>query len=232
MPSSPLPDRLEPLPAEYFAQNTLHVARDLVGALLVRELPGGKRLVARIVETEGYTEGDEAFHGWNAIDKRTGQLKPTGRGRDLFVKPGTSYVYLIYGSYWLLNVVTEPTGRGGAVLIRALEPVEGIGAMYENRAAAKRDRDLTNGPGKLTQALGIDGPEWHGIDLTAPPLYFAEEPSLPGAPAPRIATSTRIGLTRGVEAPWRYFVADHPFVSPGTPSDVAMARKKARKRGR
>jgi DNA-3-methyladenine glycosylase len=100
--------------------------------------------------------------------------------------------------------------------------------MAERRPAAKRRRDLTNGPGKLTQAFGIDGPEWHGRDLTQPPLYFAE--GHPGEPAPRIATSTRIGLTRGVEYPWRYFIQDHPYVSPGTPSDIAQARKKAKKR--
>ena len=125
----------------------------------------------RIVETEGYTQDDPAFHGWNAIDHATGLLKPTGRGRDLFVAPGKAYVYKIYGAYWLLNVVTEPLGIGGGVLIRAVEPIDGMDLMYRDRPNAKREKDLGSGPGKLTQALDI-GPEFHGTDLTRPPLYF------------------------------------------------------------
>jgi len=146
-----------------------------------------------------------------------------GRGEDLFAPPGTAYVYLIYGLHWLLNVVTEPEGTAGAVLIRALEPVEGIKRMRLHRPdSIRRERDLTNGPGKLTQALGIDDERFHGTDLTGPPLYFAEDDATP----PEIATSSRIGLTRGVDRPWRFFVPDHPFVSPGIPSDVKQARKR------
>lgn len=204
-----------PLPADYFARPTLEVARDLLGARLVHEHPSGQRLVGRIVETEGYTEDDPAFHGWGLIDRETGRLKKEGRGTDLFRAPGTAYVYLIYGLYWLLNVVTEPEGTGGAVLIRAVEPLEGLGFMHRQRAAAQKDADLTNGPGKLTQAFGIDE-RFHNTPLTGPPLYFV-------APEDKrdyeIATSSRIGITKGVEHQWRFFVEGNPFVSPGTPSD-------------
>lgn len=216
------------LPAAFFARPTLVVARDLLGRHLVCERPSGDRLVGRIVETEGYTQDDPAFHGWGLVDPLTGLVRPEGRGRDLFTHPGRAYVYLIWGRYWLLNVVTEPEGIGGVVLIRAVEPIEGERLMRERRPAARRPVDLTNGPGKLTEAFGIDGAR-HRTALTAPPLYFEE-----GTPVPdrRVATSTRIGLSRGVELPWRFFIAGHPYVSPGTPSDVVMARKKARKRRR
>jgi DNA-3-methyladenine glycosylase len=211
-----LPD-LTPLSAGFFARPTLKVARDLLGALLVHEHPSGRRLAGRVVETEGYTEGDPAFHGWNALDPETGQLRTDGRAADLFVAPGTAYVYLFYGRYWLLNVVTEPEGTGGAVLVRAVEPVAGRALMHELRPNVTADVDLTNGPGKLTQAFDLDGDD-HGADLTAPPIYFA----MPDGGPPddwRIATSSRIGLTKGIERPWRFFVAGHPYVSKGTPSD-------------
>jgi DNA-3-methyladenine glycosylase len=122
-------------------------------------------------------------------------------------------------------VVTEPEGTAGAVLIRALEPVEGVEAMRANRPSARRDRDLANGPGKLTQALGVAAPAFHRTDLTRPPLYFAE----PERREPfEVETSSRVGIKRGVERPWRFFVAGHPHVSPGVPSDVAQERGRPR----
>src|SRR5690606_7458567 len=124
---------------------------------------------------------------------------------------------------WLLNVVTEPEGEPGAVLIRGVEPLEGIDVMRRNRPAARRERDLTNGPGKLTQAFGVADGAFHGTDLTAPPLYFAEADDALGL---QVATSSRIGLTRGVERPYRFFVPGNPFVSPGPTSDVVQARKR------
>lgn len=205
---------MKPFPANYFARPTLEVARDLIGARLVRELPGGERLVGRIVETEAYTQDDPAFHGWKLYDEEKGLLKKKGRGIELFGPPGEAYVYLIYGMYWLLNVVTEPEGIGGAVLIRAVEPVEGLEAMRAQRPVG-RDVDLTNGPGKLTQAFGIDG-DWHGRLLTEALLYFAA----PEDPRDlKIATSSRIGISKGVDRPWRFFAEESPYVSPGTPSD-------------
>lgn len=205
---------MTPFPADFFARPSLEVAQALLGARLVHEHPGGGRLVARIVETEGYTQDDPAFHGWGLFDEETGQLKKEGRGIELFGPPGEAYVYLIYGRYWLLNVVTEPEGVGGAVLIRAVEPLEGEAFMQEQRGG-KTGANLTNGPGKLTIAFGIDD-GFHGQMLTAPPLYLAPaEDDVEHS----VATSSRIGITKGVDRPWRYFIDGHPYVSPGTPSD-------------
>ena len=205
----------------YFAQPTLHVARDLLGKLLVHETDAG-RLAGRIVETEGYTRDDPALHGWKATFDGDGFVLPEGRAADLFAPPGTAYVYLIYYTNWLLNVVTEPEGTPGAVLIRGIEPVEGIERMQANRPPTlKRARDLTNGPGKLTQALGIADGKFHRTDLTQPPLYFAADGT---TPLP-VATSSRIGLTRGIDRDYRFYVPNHPYVSPGVPSDIKRARK-------
>lgn len=212
---------LEPLPPAFFDRPTLGVARDLLGCWLVHETPEGV-LAGRIVETEGYLQDDPAFHGWGLLDLQTGLLKPTGRGHDLFAPPGRAYVYLIYARYWLLNVVTEREGVGGAVLVRALEPVRGLDAMYRNRPLARRLCDLTSGPGKLTQAMGITNRQ-HGADLTRPPLYFARPETQPPGP---VGVSARIGLTRGIELPYRFFVEGHPCVSPGLPSDIAAQRRK------
>ena len=203
-----------PLSADFFDRPTLKVARDLIGRDLVHEHPSGETLVGRIVETEGYTQEDPAFHGWNLYDEETGEVRREGRAADLFGPPGTAYVYLIYGAHWLLNVVTEPDGIGGAVLVRAVEPLRGRDAMHKRRPAATKDIDLTNGPGKLTEAFGIDG-ESHRTDLTAPPIYFTG-----GEPVAddRVSTSSRIGLTKGVEREWRWFVDGNRFVSQATPS--------------
>lgn len=206
---------MQPYDISFFDRPTLDVARAMVGALLVHEHPEAGRLVGRIVETEAYTQDDPAFHGYDLVDHESGCLVRDGRGIDLFAPPGTGYVYLCYGVYHLLNVVTEPEGMGGAVLIRAVEPLEGAVFMREQRSAARRERDLTNGPGKLTQAFDV-GPRHHRTPLTEPPLYFAA-----GEPvaADRIATSSRIGISRAVEHPWRFFIEGNLFVSPGTPSD-------------
>ena len=225
-----------PLPRSFFARPALEVARDLLGALLVYDSPDDGRLAGRVVETEAYTDDDPAMHGWKATFGPDGRVRPEGRARDLFGVPGTAYVYNVYYTNWLLNVVAEPEGVAGAVLVRALEPVEGEEAMAANRpASVRRRRDLTNGPGKLTQALGIaEGPDatasrFHGADLTAPPLYFASGGAEGGAVADaEVARSSRIGISRGADLDYRFFVAGNPFVSPGEPSDVRLARKTGR----
>lgn len=206
---------MTPLDRDFFDRPTLQVAQELIGGRLVRELPSGDRLVGRIVETEAYTQNDPAFHGWNLVDQETGELKREGRGEDLFAAPGTGYVYLIYGMYWLLNVVTEPEGTGGAVLVRAVEPVEGIDVMRAHRSNIDRDVNLTNGPGKLTIAFDIDD-TFHQVNLTESPLYFADPDGAFDGP---IETSSRIGISKGVEREWRFFIADHPYVSPAKPSN-------------
>ena len=221
-------DALTPLPRAFFDRPTLDVARDLLGALVVYDHPDDGRLVGRIVETEGYTADDPALHGWKATFGDDGMVRESGRAAGLFAAPGTAYVYLVYYTSWLLNVVTETEGVPGAVLVRAVEPLAGADAMRVRRPSARRERDLTNGPGKWTQAFDIAEPEgvarsrFHGTDLTQPPLFFALDPD----PVPfETATSTRIGLSRGVDRPHRYYVARHPHVSPGVPSDVRLARK-------
>lgn len=210
------------LTTDFFDRPTLEVARALLGKLLVHDHPDGIRLVGRIVETEAYTQDDPAFHGWGIVDHQTGLIKPDGRGYDLFGKPGTAYVYLIYGMYWLLNVVTEREGIGGAVLVRAVQPIAGIDAMFGRRPAARSEIDLASGPGKLTQAFDIDR-EQHGTMLTEAPLYFAEDPDFPGC---SIEASCRIGITRGIDLPWRFFIRDNPYVSPGVPSNIAAERRR------
>ena len=219
---------LGPLPRAYFARPTLDVARDLLGAFVVYDHPSDGRLVGRVVETEAYTADDPALHGWKATFGDDGFVRAEGRAAGLFAAPGTAYVYLIYYTSWLLNVVTEAEGTPGAVLVRAVEPVHGTDAMRERRPGARRDRDLTNGPGKWTQAFDLAEPagvarsRFHGTDLTRPPLFFAAAPD--AAPF-ETAVSTRIGLSRGIDRPYRFYVARHPYVSPGVPSDLRVARK-------
>lgn len=211
------------LSPDFFCRETTEVAADLVGQLLVHELPSGETLVARVVETEAYTQDEPACHAWNVIHPETGVFRGDRRGASLFGPPGRAYIYLNYGMYWLLNVVTEPEGRGAAVLIRAVEPLEGVEQMRAFRPGVRDDRQLTNGPGKLVLAMNID-PALHETMLTSPPLYFAGRT----APRPRVERSTRIGITRGASLPWRFFEADNPYVSPGLPS-TPDARPKRRR---
>ncbi|MFW5973632.1 MAG: DNA-3-methyladenine glycosylase [Bacteroidota bacterium] len=216
---------MQPLPPSFFDRPTLEVAPDLLGRLLVHEHPDGTLLTGRIVETEAYTQDDPAFHGWGIVDVETGLIKPDGRGYDLFARPGTSYVYLIYGMYWLLNVVTEREGVGGAVLIRAVQPNTGIDAMFGRRPAARKETDLASGPGKLAQAFDLDGSH-HGMPLTERPLYFSDDPD---GELCSVTTSCRIGITRGVDLPWRFYIDGNPHVSPGVPSDIAAEERRRRR---
>lgn len=200
------------LPKSYFARPTLEVARDLLGRHLVWEPPDGERVVGRIVETEGYRQDDPAFHGWHLFDEERGLLKKEGRGIELFGPPGEAYVYLIYGIHWLLNVVTEPEGIGGAVLIRAVEPVEGHEAIAARRDV-RRAVDYTNGPGKLTEAFGITDAQ-HGLMMTQAPLYFEQ-----GTPVSDddVETSGRIGISRATDWPWRFYIGSNRYVSKAKP---------------
>jgi len=158
-----------------------------------------------IVETEAYRPDDPACHAYK------GQ---TMRNRYIFGPPGIAYVYLSYGTHRLLNVVCEPEGVGSAVLIRALGPVEGEGLMTRRRG---RSRDLCNGPGRLTQALGI-GLAYDGHDLTSGNLTIAE-----GARPDGIVETTRIGITLGTELPWRYLVDGDRNVS--APPKIIAGRR-------
>jgi DNA-3-methyladenine glycosylase len=149
-----------------------------------------------IVETEAYRPEDPACHAYKG---------PTMRNRNIFGPPGIAYVYLSYGTHNLLNVVCEPEGVGSAVLIRALRPSDGEDLMERRRG---RGRDLCNGPGRLTQALGVDL-SYDGQDLTSGSLTI----SVGDAPPEGIIETTRIGITRGTGLPWRYLVEGDKFVS-------------------
>jgi DNA-3-methyladenine glycosylase len=165
---------------------------------VVRDLYG-ERLVGRIVETEAYLVGDAACHAFRG---------ETPRNRSLFLERGHAYVYFCYGSSFMLNVSSEARGIGAGVLLRALEPLEGLATM-ERRRGTRRELDLTRGPGRLAQALGIDF-EQDGLDLCARgPLWLAA-----GAqPAGRIGKSVRIGLTREAHRLLRFFERGSPYVS-------------------
>ena len=200
---------MSPLPLAFFDRPTVSVARDLLGSRLVHEHPEGGRLVGRIVETEAYTEDDPACHASHlSRDPDTGEVTGKGRGQALFAPPGTAYVYLIYGVHWLLNVVTEPEGTAGAVLIRAVEPRSGR-AFMRKRRGVEREVDLTNGPGKLTEAFDV-AEEFHQTALTQPSLYLAAGTDVEEH---EVAQSSRIGISKAVDRPWRWFVKGNRFVS-------------------
>ena len=187
----------------FFERPTLDVARLLVGALLVHEIDTG-RLSGRIVEVEAYvTAEDAASHAFRG---------ETPRNRVMFGPPGHAYVYISYGLHRMLNVATEPAGIGAAVLIRALEPAEGRAIMAANRglppAAGVSRPNLTNGPGRLCQALAI-GCVLNGADLRRPPLYIVPRHGDP----PPIVQTTRIGITRSVTLPYRFYALGSSDVS-------------------
>ncbi|MFH1675879.1 MAG: DNA-3-methyladenine glycosylase, partial [bacterium] len=178
-------------------------------SFVVHDSPEG-RAGGIIIESEAYVEYDDpGCHAWR------GQTK---RNRAMFGPPGHAYVYFTYGNHWMFNIVTEKEGLGCAVLIRALEPVEGIELMRSRRPKAKTDPDLTNGPGKLASALGIDK-ELYGADLLSSPLkiYIPEKRFMLKyiRKYGGIVHTTRIGLGKnaGADLPYRFYLADHPCVS-------------------
>jgi DNA-3-methyladenine glycosylase len=189
----------ERLDTGFFARSVHTVARELIGCRLFYEGCGGT-----IVETESYERDDPACHAYAGLTKRT---------EVLFGPPGRAYVYLSYGIHSLLNAVAEPEGQAAAVLIRAIEPTEGLKDMRKRRGN-RPDNDLCSGPGKLTDALGI-GLDANNADLTADPfLLLPPEPGWTG----EIVTSPRVGITKAIEQPWRFSLADSEFVSRPRPS--------------
>jgi DNA-3-methyladenine glycosylase len=194
------------LKRDFYARPTLEVARDLLGAVLVHRTAEGVA-AGRIVEVEAYIgEEDPACHAAPG---------PTVRNAPLYGPPGVAYVYLNYGLHYLVNAVTEAPGSPAAVLIRALEPVDGLALMRRRRSRAPwrrgkpapADRDLCRGPGNLTTALGITLAQ-NRLPLTRPPLTIER-----GASVDQVIWSPRIGISVGTEHHWRCVVADSPAVS-------------------
>jgi len=196
-----------PLPQAFYDRPTEIVSRELLGTVLECTTAEG---VTRgvIVETEAYLgPHDPACHAVAGLTART---------RHLFGPPGRAYVYLIYGMYWCFNAVTRERGHGSAVLVRAVSPVDGLELMRRRRPKVKRDRDLTNGPGKLCLAMGIVG-AMSGESLRDGPIVIRR-----GSPVPdtHVVVTPRIGINVAADWPLRYFVRDDPYVSP-TPAAFA-----------
>jgi len=179
------------LTSSFYSRETVTVAQELLGKILVQEIDG-QILSGRIIETEAYTgPGDPASHAFRG---------PTPRSRIMFGPPGIAYVYFCYGVHHLLNVVTEKDGTAGAVLLRGLEPLEGLDRMMKNRSR-KTENGLLDGPGKLTQALEITL-SLNGCNLTkGKELYIIEGETKPGE---RIITAPRVGIKDGTDKLWRF----------------------------
>ena len=189
-----------PLPPAFYARPAREVAPALIGHYLVSTLDG-PRTVGRIVETEAYLGPDDpASHAAARIGR-------TARNEPMFGAPGTAYVYRSYGIHWCLNTVTDTEGHPAAVLLRALEPVEGVETMRERRGT--RDRDLARGPGRLTEALAITGQQ-NGHRLDEPPLVLCEgEPPSPDT----IEAGPRIGISRAEDWPLRFTLKGSRYLS-------------------
>jgi DNA-3-methyladenine glycosylase len=221
------------LPPEFYHQDTIRVARELIGCYLIRrsvppawgepETQDGKDsrsqedilLAARIVETEAYLPDDPASHSFNG---------PTARASVMFEAGGLAYVYFIYGMHHCFNVVTGPAGYGSAVLIRAAEPVVGIEQMEVRRGLAGRPANtrvngrlstaLTNGPGKLCQAFGITRDRDNAKSLRTSDLVIAlSAPGLEASGQLRVGSHTRIGITKAQSHYWRFVAEESPFLS-------------------
>ena len=179
-------------------RDTVTLARYLLGKVLVRELPVGAA-TGRIVETEAYIRHDPACHAYRGL---------TDRNRSLFLDCGHAYVYLCYGTSFMLNVSSETGGVGTGVLLRALEPLNGIETMQAARGGAPL-RDIARGPGRLTAAMSIDR-RFDGLDICADrQLWIGDD----GAAAAAVGESVRIGLTKAADARLRYFLLANRFVS-------------------
>ncbi len=188
-----------PLPRRFYERPTLRVARELLGKILVRNWKG-RLLSGKIVECEAYIgEDDPACHA--AVGK-------TERNAVMYGPPGFAYIYFIYGMYYCLNVVTERAGFPAAVLIRALEPLEGIEWMMKNRNK-NRLSEIASGPGKLCQALALDR-NLNGADFCGDELFIVQGDAVPEA---QIVADSRVGISSGQHHPWRFFLKNNPHVS-------------------
>ena len=191
----------ETLPAEFFTLPVERIARELLGKVLVSEV-GGRRTAGRIVETEAYLwRDDPASHAY--------RLRRHRRNEALFDPPGTWYVYLSYGVHWCANLVCGPSGLGRAVLLRALEPVDGIATMRVRRRR-RLDRELCSGPGKLCQALGITKTGLDRQVMRDANVYVCDAAVLSRR---EVRVTPRIGITKAADWPMRFVVRDSGWVS-------------------
>jgi DNA-3-methyladenine glycosylase len=192
---------VKPLPRSFYARPVLVVARETVGKILVHDTPEG-RVAGRIVETEAYRgPEDRAAHSYGG--------RRTARTEAMYGPPGYAYVFFVYGMHWHVNLVTTATDVPHAVLLRAVEPLEGAPLMAARRGLAPTDPALTNGPGKLCQAFAIDRAHY-AADLCKGPLFLCE------GSRPRIARSPRVGVDYAgawAEKPWRFYERDNRWVS-------------------
>lgn len=188
---------IQPLPRVFYLQETVTVARRLIGKVLVHETPEGI-IAGMIVETEAYVTGDPACHSFRG---------KTDRNAVLFGEPGHAYVYFTYGMHFCLNAVTQPEGIGEGVLLRAVEPLEGIKLMSRNRGTDKL-HNLCSGPGKLTQAFGINASH-RGLDLCGSDLRIVDG----GFDDADIVEAPRIGIRLAADKLWRFYINGSRFVS-------------------
>ncbi len=196
--SSPVKFTIRRLRRSELPSDTVNLARFLIGKVVVHDLPAG-RLCGRIVETEAYPPGDPAGHHFRG---------PTPRIRSMYLHPGHAYIFFNYGAHFMLNVVSEPAETAAAILIRALEPLEGIELMQRHRKTT-RVLDLTRGPGRLAAAFQIDR-RHDGLDLCAPGSLWLGETTHPTGP---IGKTVRIGITRAADQLLRFYERGNPFVS-------------------
>jgi DNA-3-methyladenine glycosylase len=193
------------LEKEFYRKSLLVVAKELLGKILVKK-NGREILAGKIVEVEAYDGSiDQAAHSYRGITPRT---------KIMFEEGGYLYVYFTYGTHHCCNVVTGKKGKGTAVLIRAIEPVFGIKKMMVNRfnrtdLTQKEIYNLTSGPGKICQAFGLDR-KHSGTDLTGDKIFLLDEPKIKKE---QIGISKRIGISKSVDLPWRFFIKDNPFLS-------------------
>ena len=208
-----------PLPRRFYARDAVSVARAILGRLLVHDTPAG-RISGVVVEAEAYRGSrDPASHAYRGR---------TPRNATMFGRPGHAYVYFTYGMHHCLNLVTGREGTAAAVLVRALEPVDGVALMRARRGGPAGDARLARGPGNVARCLGLTR-EHDGLDLTHGPLWLSDAPAR--RHGRRIASGPRVGIRVGLEHRWRFFLGGHPCVSAARGPAALRSRSRPRRSG-
>jgi DNA-3-methyladenine glycosylase len=191
----------------FYLQPTICIAKQLIGAKIIRKI-GENILSGYIVETEAYLQDDPACHAVKILPDGSINHKKTHRNEQMFKEPGSAYIYFTYGNHYMLNVVTQPPGIPEAVLIRAVEPIDGISDMQKERNT-QNVVNLCNGPGKLTQALSIDK-ALNGHSLNEYPLIICKGFSVNEED---IQITQRIGISNAIDKPWRFYLKNSKYIS-------------------